>query len=189
MRKFFAIIGMLFCCAVIYVGVQYLNGSNQLIGGISIGGNYVSSPNSSSSAPSYYDSGYASFGGDFYSYVNNNAAEAAKAARTIASNQIQLFEQQSRFEKTTRQFFGFFLITLGGIGVCLFGVLCFSPKPVLPVSPASPAIQPEQANRTVEETNKTGEKPFICEACGNTFTGWYQECPDCHSVGKMKKRS
>ena len=187
MRKFFAIIGMLFCCAVIYVGVQYLNGETQFIGG-----GYVSSPSSSSSAPSYYDSGYASFGGDFYTFVNNNAAEAAKAARTIASNQIQIFEQMFQIRRIITQFFGYILITFGGIGVCLFGVLCFIPKPVVPVSPlpsASPTFQPEQTNRTVDENGETEEKHFICEACGNTFTGWYQECPNCHTIGKMKKNS
>ena len=38
------------------------------------------------------------------------------------------------------------------------------------------------------EVEKPKEKSFVCQACGKTFTGWYQECPSCHAVGKMKKR-
>lgn len=30
---------------------------------------------------------------------------------------------------------------------------------------------------------------FVCQACGKTFSGWYQECPSCHAKGKMKKRT
>ena len=31
--------------------------------------------------------------------------------------------------------------------------------------------------------------PFVCEACGKAFSGWYRECPGCRAVGKMKKRT
>lgn len=30
---------------------------------------------------------------------------------------------------------------------------------------------------------------FICQACGKTFSRWYQECPSCHAKGKMGKRT
>lgn len=32
----------------------------------------------------------------------------------------------------------------------------------------------------------TIEYKFICTSCGNKFTGWYQKCPSCNAVGKMK---
>ena len=159
MRKFFAILGILFSCAILYVGLQYLNGNAQIVGGSA-----VSSPSSASSAPSYYDSGYASFGGDFYTYVNNNAAEASRAVRTVASNQIHLFDQMSRLTGILSRFFGFFLISLGGIGLCLFGCLCFTPKmtpaaspaPAIPAAPAAPEIHPE---KHTPEPQKIKEEP------------------------------
>ena len=166
MKRFFAIIGILFCCAVIYIGVQFLHGE------------MASEPNTASSTPSYYDSGYASFGGDFYTYVNNNAAEAAKAARTITSNQVYIF-------RLATQFFGYFLIALGGIGVCLFGVLCFERKPAAPL-PAAP-IQASVEDVPSQRENNTVQDKFICTSCGTGSTGWYQECPHCGAVGKMQR--
>ena len=133
MRKFFSILGLLFCGAVVYFGIQFLNGD------------VVSAPNSSSSTPYYYDSGYASFGGDFYTYVNNNAAEAAEAARTMASNQIKLFRLMTKF-------FGYFLISLGGMGACLFGTICFEKNPVSP-SETTP-VQGSDSNRS-EVSNRS----------------------------------
>ena len=38
------------------------------------------------SAPYSYDSGFATFGGDYYTYSVNNSAEAAAGARAAASN-------------------------------------------------------------------------------------------------------
>lgn len=40
-----------------------------------------------------------------------------------------------------------------------------------------------------ERENGGNKEPFVCEACGKAFTGWYQECPNCHEQGKMKKRT
>ena len=31
------------------------------------------------------------------------------------------------------------------------------------------------------------EYKFVCKACGNYSTGWYQTCPNCNAVGKMEK--
>lgn len=131
---------------------------------------------------------YATFGADFYTFVTNNAADAASASHTVASNQIRIFNLMSKF-------FGYTLITLGGIGVCLFGCLCFSYKPVDPAG-AAPTVtatsninehEAKEPEKGAELGSKTEDKPFVCEACGSTFTGWYQEYPNCHAVGKMKK--
>lgn len=32
-------------------------------------------------------------------------------------------------------------------------------------------------------------KKYICKACGNYSTGWYQTCPNCGAIGKMEKVS
>ena len=39
---------------------------------------------------------------------------------------------------------------------------------------------------TNEDVQATTKK-FVCEACNRHFTGWYNECPNCHAKGKMKK--
>ncbi len=62
-----------------------------------------------------YSSGYASFGADFYTYVTNNAEEAASAARTIAANQTVIYG----FLKLA---FGLFMIAFGLFMNCFFGV-------------------------------------------------------------------
>ena len=185
MRKFFSIVGILFSCVIIFWGLQYLNLNRDYVGG------RLSSPSSASGAPSYVDSGYASFGADFYTFVTNNAADAAEAVHTVASNQIQLFDQLYQLKTVFSQFFGYFLISLGGIGVCLFGCLFASPQPVIP-APAIPAptvatVVPPSSSTPVQVADDG--KPFICEACGKTFTGWYTVCPSCNVPGRMKRRS
>ncbi len=65
------------------------------------------------SAPIYYDSGYASFGGDFYTFVSNNAAEAAQASRTVAKN-------LDRIAKLLKNVLGTGLIGLGLLSGCYF---------------------------------------------------------------------
>ena len=69
-----------------------------------------------SSAPYSYESGYASFGADFYTYVSNNSAEAASAARTTASNLEDIAE-------LLKNVCGCFLAVFGLMGVCFFGTI------------------------------------------------------------------
>ena len=54
-----------------------------------------------------------------------------------------------------------------------------------PKAPA-PQVKKEEAPESVPAQ---AEKKFVCEACGEYFTGWYQECPNCHTSGKMKRRA
>ena len=58
-----------------------------------------------------YDSGYASFGADYYTYSVNNTAEAASATRTVAANLVHIAD---------------FLMVFPGISSILFGmaVIC-----------------------------------------------------------------
>ena len=74
MKKVFTIIGILVGIALVIVGILCLSGE--------MGGN----ASTASSAGYSYDSGYTKFGADFYTYVNNNAQEAAEAGRTAARN-------------------------------------------------------------------------------------------------------
>lgn len=68
-----------------------------------------------SSASYIYDSGYATFGADFYNYVSNNAAEAAVAARTTAANIDKLASM-------LKWVFGISFIGFGMFEVCFFGM-------------------------------------------------------------------
>ena len=110
---------------------------------------------STDSGASYlYDSGYASFGADFYTYVSNNAQEAASAARTTARNldQIALLLKSS---------LGLLFIVFGMFTTCLFGAKLFDGK-ALPAAadtkgasaaaPAGPAPANPEALRKEEES-------------------------------------
>ncbi len=103
MKKRYAIAGMAVGIVIALLGVLLLTGA------------ITDSPVSASSAPYSYDSGYASFGADFYTYVSNNAAEAASAGRTAASNLIRVFDMIQTAA-------GIFLIGFGLMGTCFFGM-------------------------------------------------------------------
>jgi hypothetical protein len=68
------------------------------------------------SASYTYDSGYASFGADFYSFVNNNAAEAADGAQKAASNLNEI-------ANLLKNVFGIITIGFGLIAFCVFGMI------------------------------------------------------------------
>ncbi len=40
---------------------------------------------------------------------------------------------------------------------------------------------------TTKLTTGDPEKKYVCRACGNYSTGWYQKCPKCGTVGRMEK--
>ena len=104
MKKKMALAGAINSAMMIIVGILFLLG---VFGGA---GSYPSG------APSYYESGYASFGADFYTYVNNNAAETASATYRAAANLKSIGE-------IIKNFCGISLIGLGNMGVCLFTIL------------------------------------------------------------------
>ena len=102
-KKTLSLVGMIVGFVFVLVGILSLSGA--------LGGN-TSYPGS---APYSYDSGYASFGGDYYTYSVNNAAETASAARTTARN----LEEIAVFLKV---FCGLFAICFGVVIVCCFGI-------------------------------------------------------------------
>lgn len=62
-----------------------------------------------------YDSGYTEFGADFYTYVSNNAAEAASASSAAAGNAREIGQM-------LRTVCGIALIGFGLVTVCGFGL-------------------------------------------------------------------
>ena len=103
MKKAFSIIGMIAGLAIIVLGVLVLTGT--------FGGEGYSA----SSAPSKYDAGYATFGADFYTYVVNNAEEAASAVRTTANN---VKEASTLLMNVS----GISMIAFGMFMICSFGI-------------------------------------------------------------------
>ncbi len=103
-KKTFATIGTIVSILLVIVGLLVLFG---------VFGGAARYPNS---APYSYDSGYATFGGDFYTYVVNNAGEAASASRTAAINTMELCNLM-------RNVGGILLISFGLFGFCGFGIL------------------------------------------------------------------
>ena len=103
-KRNFAMIGMVVGLVVAFCGILTIFGA--------MGGN----TGSANSAPYLYDSGYASFGADFYSYVCNNAAEAADGAQKAASNLNEL-------ANLLKNVLGILLIGIGLIAFSCFGMI------------------------------------------------------------------
>lgn len=104
MKKTFFLMGMAISLVIALMGVLVMSGA------------MAGSPSSASGAPSYYSSGYSAFGGDAYTYMSNNAQEAASAARTVANNQRHIYNLIERAV-------GILLIGFGLLGFCFFGAL------------------------------------------------------------------
>lgn len=102
-KKTLSLVGMIVGFVFVLVGILSLSGA--------LGGN-TSYPGS---APYSYDSGYATFGADYYTYTVNNGAETASAARTAASNLGDIAD----FLKI---FCGLFSTCFGAVIVCCFGI-------------------------------------------------------------------
>ena len=130
-KKLLATLGMVFSAVLVLASILVFAGA--------MGGD----ANYPSSAPYSYDSGYASFGADFYTYVSNNAGEAASASRTAANNVRELCELM-------KNVCGCFLLGFGLLGFCHFGIVrCECRKqedaekaaaePELPAAPEAPA--------------------------------------------------
>ena len=102
-KKKFAKVAMIVSLVLVFFGFLMLCGA--------MGGN------TSSAYSSYtYDSGYASFGADFYTYVSNNAAEAASASRTAANNLDDI-------ATLLKGFGGIFLMGYGLLNFCNYGMI------------------------------------------------------------------
>lgn len=116
MKKMLSTIGMAISILLIVFGIMTTSGS---FGDATYYGN--SSP---------YDSGFASFNGDYYTYSVNNGAEAASAARAVASNVREV-------SQLLQSALGLFMICFGALSFCGFGIV-FSGCPKAQADIAAP---------------------------------------------------
>lgn len=100
-KKIFATIGMIVCVVFVITGFVIMGLDNEC---------------STASRSGMYDSGLSTFGADFYTYSNDNTAEAASAARTTANNIYKLYDLLA-------DVFGWFFVFAGFIGFCHFGII------------------------------------------------------------------
>ena len=121
-KKVLSVVGMIVGFVFIIVGILSMAGA--------LGGE-ISYPGS---APYSYDSGYAQFGADYYSYSVNNSAEAASAARAAAYNLGDIAEFLAAF-------FGIASILFGLMVMCGFGIVLSTCMPK-----AAPSLASSMAN-------------------------------------------
>lgn len=112
MKKGFCILGIIFSLVIVLLGILLLTGA------ISV--------KPESSYLRRYDSGFAVFGGDFYTHVNNNAAEAVGLIRVTA---------------------GILVMSIGALGFCLFGAFLgikeIDPSVQMPKPTSKPVAGPK----------------------------------------------
>lgn len=120
-KKLFATIGMIVCVVFVIMGFVTMGQDNEC---------------SIASRSGMYDSGLTSFGADFYTYSNNNTAEAASAARTTANNIYELYDLLA-------DVFGWFFVFAGLIGFCSFGVIRSGCNEA--VAPVVPVVEEKSA--------------------------------------------
>lgn len=139
-KKTLALIAMIISIAIAFFGILVMAGS--------MGGD-TSYP--SSSYP--YDAGYASFGADFYTYVNNNAAEAASGTYTIAANLNDIAELM-------KNALGIFLIGFGLLGLCHFAMIWVDEKAKAAAAKPAEEEAPTQipAEVPIQSTEEQEEK-------------------------------
>lgn len=129
-KKVFATIGMFVCVLFVIMGFVTMGQDNEC---------------STASRSGMYDSGLTTFGADFYTYSNNNTAEAASAARITANNIYHLYDLLGNI-------FGWFFVFAGLIGFCHFGVVFAECKDT--AAPTLPVAEEETVVDSVEELKK-----------------------------------
>ena len=130
-KKTFATLGMIVSVVLVLVSILIFTG---------VMGGDADYPGSASYS---YDSGYASFGADFYTYVSNNAAEAASASRTAANNVRELCDLM-------KNVCGSFMLGFGLLGFAYFGIVRCDCKKEELVEPVY--IETEVPVETTDET-------------------------------------
>ena len=129
-KKLFATIGMIVCVLFIIIGFVVMGQDNEC---------------SIASRSGMYDSGLSTFGADFYTYSNNNTAEAASAARITANNLYHLYDLLADVS-------GWLFVFAGLIGFCYFGVVFAECKDT--AAPILPATEEAVVVDSVEELKK-----------------------------------
>lgn len=104
MKKILSFIGVVIGIVIFILGI------------VTISGAFGDAKSYGDSASYGYDSGFASFGGDYYTYSVNNAAETASAARATAANLREISD-------ILRNCFGWFMMCFGLLVCCSFGIV------------------------------------------------------------------
>ena len=139
-KKTLSLVGMIVSILLVLCGIIMMTGG--------LGGD----ARYSSGASYLYDSGYASFGADFYTFVSNNAAEAASATQTVASNLVGIAD-------LLKNFCGIVLMGMGAMGFCAFGMIHAGAKAaaVSETAKEDTAEQEEAPAPADAEPEETGE--------------------------------
>lgn len=141
MKKKFLLGGMIAGALIVVFGILAMCG---VLGEATSYGN--SSP---------YDSGFASFGADYYTYSANNSAETASAARATANNLCDI----SHFLQACC---GLFMIGIGIAIFCGFGAVfadcCNASKNII-IEEESAEDQDNKEEDIVEENTPSEENP------------------------------
>ena len=136
MKKKYCTFGIIVSAAVILLGILTLAG---VFGG---------DTGTASGASYFYDSGYATFGADFYTYVTNNAEEAASASRTAANN-------LHRIAILLKNVLGCGMIAFGLLCICGFKIVmadCKKAEPITENPVTSEAPIPEPIDEIIQNT-------------------------------------
>ena len=96
----------------------------------------------------FYDSGSTSFGADFYTYVNNNAANAASATQAVARNLDEIGTMLRLVFAFLFLVFGLFAAALFG---CKFAELKAENPAAAPQAGAAAAQNPGQVDESLPE--------------------------------------
>lgn len=114
-KKTISLIAMIVSILVVFFGFLTLVGA--------MGGDTSTSGGSFDSGSYLYDSGYAEFGADFYTYVSNNAAAAADAAESAASAARTVAANLDDIATLLKSFCGIFLMGFGLVNLCRFAMI------------------------------------------------------------------
>lgn len=137
-RKTYAKIGMVSCAIIAIMGLLILCGA--------MGGNTQDSYGSFG-----YTNGKASFGADFYTYVNNNAYRAASAAEVTADNLNEI-------GTLLRLSLGILVLGIGAVGACGFGIVyCDCEKTEQP-NEEDKAAAAQESHEEAAQTDETAEQ-------------------------------
>lgn len=150
-KKSYAIIGIIIGAVLVLMGVLTMSGT------------FGGAADTASSASYLYDSGYASFGADFYTYVTNNAQEAASAGRTTARNLYEI-------AKLLKTVLGIMLIGFGLFSECLFGMKLAQMKADETKNDETPPVpdytkipDTEVSGENIPEAEETEEPEVVAE--------------------------